>query len=177
MCVRIGWTRLTELYGAGAVERNVPAPEAPAQQAPVLLSVSDHLIAALEDNPESDMVDMLTMTPLKDPVVMCTGYVVDRSTFFVNGKMRFSRCPFTREPLSEAGTIPPYHFICSRDSTVVAAEAFLCVQCTPRCCFSGGSRTGKLAVSSWQPTWPRISWTRASMQRQHVSSTFARAMS
>ena len=121
MCVRIGWTRLTELYGAGAVERNVPAPEAPAQQAPVLLSVSDHLIAALEDNPESDMLDMLTMTPLKDPVVMCTGYVVDRSTFFAgNGKMRFSRCPFTREPLSETGTTLPHHRVCSFGSTVVS---------------------------------------------------------
>jgi len=102
----LGWggTRLTELYGAAAVERNVPAQEGPESQAPVVLSVSDHLIAALEDNPESDMVDLLTMTPLKDPVVMCTGYVVDRSTFFVDGRMRFVRCPFTREPLSEAGT-------------------------------------------------------------------------
>ena len=95
----------------GAVQRNITAEEQVEPKAAPPSSVTGHLIAALEDPPKSDLMDLVTLTPLKDPVVMSSGYVVDRATFYDSvGNMRFAYCPFTRIGLSSTGENPSSDF-------------------------------------------------------------------
>lgn len=47
------------------------------------------------------LMDPLMMVPLKDPVVLSSGFVVDRETAVPEGSagLRFQRCPFSNQPL------------------------------------------------------------------------------
>ena len=58
------------------------------------------LIASLAEEPQEMLMDPLMMTPLKNPVVLSSGFVVDRtSALDENGQLRFRRCPFSRAAL------------------------------------------------------------------------------
>eukprot|EP00588_Corethron_pennatum_P016739 CAMPEP_0194303360 /NCGR_PEP_ID=MMETSP0171-20130528/1231_1 /TAXON_ID=218684 /ORGANISM="Corethron pennatum, Strain L29A3" /LENGTH=746 /DNA_ID=CAMNT_0039054221 /DNA_START=71 /DNA_END=2312 /DNA_ORIENTATION=- len=58
-----------------------------------------HATNFTKEAPE-ELLDPLFFTIMNDPVVLSSGYVVDRGTILdVNGSLRFSLCPFTRAPL------------------------------------------------------------------------------
>uniref|UniRef100_A0A7S2IAH4 U-box domain-containing protein n=1 Tax=Helicotheca tamesis TaxID=374047 RepID=A0A7S2IAH4_9STRA len=63
------------------------------------------LISALADDPDDEsLMDPVTLCLIKDPVVLSSGFVVDRETVLdeVNNKMRFTKCPFSRETLERS---------------------------------------------------------------------------
>jgi len=63
-------------------------------------SFVESMIASLQEDPEDMLMDPLLLTPLKDPVVLSSGFVVDRrSALHENGRMRLQRCPFSRQEL------------------------------------------------------------------------------
>ena len=57
------------------------------------------LLDSLAEEPEEMLMDTIQMIPLKDPVVLSTGFVVDRSTALKNGRLRLESCPFSRKRL------------------------------------------------------------------------------
>ena len=58
------------------------------------------LLASLEEDPDDSLMDPLMLTPMTDPVVLSSGYVVDRTTaLHPGGQLRLRQCPFTRVPL------------------------------------------------------------------------------
>merc|ERR1719362_939637 len=61
----------------------------------------DSMLASLMQDPDPMLMDPLMLVPLKDPVVLSSGFVVDRGTAFPDGSsnLRFQHCPFSREPL------------------------------------------------------------------------------
>lgn len=62
----------------------------------------ESLLASLEEDPEDMLMDPLLMVPLKDPVVLSSGFVVDRATAIdEHGNLRLRQCPFSREYLRE----------------------------------------------------------------------------
>lgn len=55
------------------------------------------LLGSLAEDPGEALMDPLMMTPIKDPVVLSTGFVLDRSTALDDrGRLRFALCPFSR---------------------------------------------------------------------------------
>ena len=67
-------------------------------------------MASLAEDPDELLMDSIQMIPLKNPVVLSTGFVVDRSTALdEQGRRRLSRCPFTREPLKPE--VYPLHML------------------------------------------------------------------
>lgn len=65
--------------------------------------VVDAVFEALVADPEDPLLmDPLLHTPLHDPVCLSSGIVVDRSTAMdpVTGKLRLTKCPFRRIPLT-----------------------------------------------------------------------------
>ena len=49
---------------------------------------------------QDSMMDPLTMVPMTNPVVLSSGYVMDRTTVLhPDGRLRLQYCPFTREIL------------------------------------------------------------------------------
>jgi len=60
-----------------------------------------HIENVSRDTPD-DLLDPLLQTIMHDPVVLSSGYVVDRSTVLNKaGKLKFRTCPWTGEPLQE----------------------------------------------------------------------------
>ena len=58
------------------------------------------LLASLEEDPGDHLMDPLMLVPLRDPVVLSSGYVLDRETaLYPDGRPRLHHCPFTRQPL------------------------------------------------------------------------------
>eukprot|EP00928_Gymnodinium_smaydae_P043318 TRINITY_DN2904_c0_g1_i1.p1 TRINITY_DN2904_c0_g1~~TRINITY_DN2904_c0_g1_i1.p1 ORF type:complete len:662 (+),score=83.96 TRINITY_DN2904_c0_g1_i1:32-1987(+) len=78
---------------AGAVlERSTSALQTP--------GFSEKMLEGFESDAPEELKDPLFFTLMKDPVVLSSGIVVDRSTALnENGDLRFQYCPFTREPL------------------------------------------------------------------------------
>ena len=57
----------------------------------------ESLMASLGEDPDEILMDPLMMAPLRDPVVLSTGFVVDRQTALDGrGRLRFTHCPFSR---------------------------------------------------------------------------------
>ena len=53
-------------------------------------------------DPDEELMDPITDQPLVDPVVISTGFIIDRTTAFTeDGTMRLKACPWSRQPLSE----------------------------------------------------------------------------
>lgn len=70
-----------------------------ASRDPVFLS--RHLASLTSDAPE-ELLDPLFMTLMKDPVVLSSGYVLDRgSAVHESGALRFTSCPFSRARLKK----------------------------------------------------------------------------
>jgi len=69
-------------------------------------TVMDAVIHSLVADPDDPLLlDPLMMTPLKDPVLISSGYILDRATAVDDdGKLRMDACPFSRQPL----TLPIY---------------------------------------------------------------------
>lgn len=63
----------------------------------------DTYISKLAEEVPEDFMDPIFMTIMKDPVVLSSGFVVDRDTVIerTTGRMKFHTCPFTRERLIE----------------------------------------------------------------------------
>lgn len=60
------------------------------------------LISGYEEIPER-LTDPLTFALMDDPVVLSSGYVLDRSSALnESGELRFQNCPFTRRALSKS---------------------------------------------------------------------------
>ena len=52
----------------------------------------------IEDDPEQEFVDPIMYTVMKDPVVISTGQILDRTTVLdAQGKLRLKKCPITRK--------------------------------------------------------------------------------
>ena len=59
------------------------------------------LNAIKNDEVHNEYLDPIYLTVMKDPVVLSTGVVMDKSTFFAeNGDPVFKECPLTMKPLS-----------------------------------------------------------------------------
>lgn len=70
----------------------------------------ESLLDSLEADPDPMLMDPLFMVPLKDPVVLSSGFVVDRSTALDDrGEMRLQSCPFSRQPLEPK--VYPLHLL------------------------------------------------------------------
>merc|ERR1711972_1296775 len=61
----------------------------------------ESLIKALKADPEDSLLmDPLMLQPLQDPIVLSSGFILDRTCACDDdGQLRFRLCPFTREPL------------------------------------------------------------------------------
>jgi len=82
--------------GAAVLARS-PSSQKEALADPVFV---DKLLASLKEDPDELLMDPLMLTALRDPVVLSTGFVVDRTTALNDlGKLRFSTCPFSRNKL------------------------------------------------------------------------------
>lgn len=65
-------------------------------------SAVERLRAELEDPPAA-FQDPVMLTLMKDPMVLSSGFVFDRSTIFdANGNNRFDRCPMSRQSVKRA---------------------------------------------------------------------------
>lgn len=61
------------------------------------------LLSSLEEDPPDELMDPVMLCRLKDPVVLSSGHVLDRSTALDgNGALRLKTCPFSREWLKES---------------------------------------------------------------------------
>eukprot|EP00931_Biecheleriopsis_adriatica_P123141 TRINITY_DN9819_c0_g1_i1.p1 TRINITY_DN9819_c0_g1~~TRINITY_DN9819_c0_g1_i1.p1 ORF type:complete len:591 (-),score=98.70 TRINITY_DN9819_c0_g1_i1:195-1916(-) len=61
--------------------------------------VDKHIASLTQDAPD-ELIDPLFFTLMTDPVVISTGYVLDRSSVLDdNGQLKFRNCPFTRAAL------------------------------------------------------------------------------
>lgn len=60
----------------------------------------------IEDDPDQEFVDPIMYTVMKDPVVISTGQILDRTTVLdAQGKLRLKKCPITRKTI-EAKVYP-----------------------------------------------------------------------
>jgi len=63
--------------------------------------IRNHTENLSKDAPD-EFLDPLFQTIMRDPVVLSSGHIVDKSTVLDNeGKLKFRTCPWTREPLRE----------------------------------------------------------------------------
>lgn len=61
----------------------------------------DRLLEGLDGDAPEELRDPLVYTLMRDPVVLSSGVVLDRSTALNDaGLLRFHECPFTRQPLN-----------------------------------------------------------------------------
>ena len=58
------------------------------------------MMESLQNNTNDDLIDPITFTVMKDPVIVSSGHVFDRSTVYsAENKMNFNKCPITRQSL------------------------------------------------------------------------------
>jgi len=57
----------------------------------------DKILESLDNSKFDDFVDPITMCIMKDPVIVSSGHVFDRSSVYSNKKMNFSTCPISRQ--------------------------------------------------------------------------------
>ena len=58
------------------------------------------LMDSFEKEMNNEFVDPISYEIMKDPVVVSSGHVFDRSSIFdESGKMKFNKCPITRQAL------------------------------------------------------------------------------
>eukprot|EP00980_Cylindrotheca_fusiformis_P026577 scaffold16490_cov113-Cylindrotheca_fusiformis.AAC.5 len=63
--------------------------------------VQQHINNLARDAPE-EFMDPIFSTLMKDPVVLSSGFILDRSTVLEDdGDLKFDRCPWSREPIAE----------------------------------------------------------------------------
>mmetsp|Transcript_36058 Transcript_36058/g.43488 ORF Transcript_36058/g.43488 Transcript_36058/m.43488 type:complete len:575 (+) Transcript_36058:154-1878(+) len=75
---------------------------------------SHQLVQVLREDPPEDLMDPLMMEIMHDPVVISSGFIVDRSSVCCDpsdpySALRFSRCPFSRVPIES--TVFPINMI------------------------------------------------------------------
>jgi len=61
----------------------------------------DRILKSLDETNFDDFTDPITLSIMKDPVIISSGHVFDRSSVYQDGKMNFKNCPISRKPLKE----------------------------------------------------------------------------
>lgn len=57
-------------------------------------------MSQINQKPDEEFIDRITFEEIVDPVVLSSGHVFDKSSVLgPNGKLKFDKCPITRQHL------------------------------------------------------------------------------